>query len=292
MFFCFPRVLSLSSFFVLSLIENCVSCTNRKMAPSSTIHFPLLFLLLLLLGLSSFSILSATTCGSTCRYDSDCTSDFTNPCTFCLGGACSPMCGVGCRSDSDCAGGANPCTVCNDMRVCANPRPSCGSFCGTTDMACRYNLYTAALSYYLHITVRSQYLNITARSHYLYVTARSHYLYVTARSHYLYKYLKHDTEDIAYTTPGDSSIRSVCFLSFFPIQFTNLFAVRYNGTGPCGGFNQECCTCSPDLSKGCINYTKTNCDITCKTSSDCSKYPGKCTTCTSKGQCVEVCNVL
>lgn len=49
------------------------------------------------------------------------------------------MCGVGCGSDSDCQGGGNPCTLCSSRRVCINPVPSCGTFCGNYDGACRFN---------------------------------------------------------------------------------------------------------------------------------------------------------
>ena len=57
------------------------------------------------------------TCGSACFNNTDCSSEITNPCTFCLKaaggdkGECVSMCGIGCGSDSDCAGGSNPCTV-------------------------------------------------------------------------------------------------------------------------------------------------------------------------------------
>lgn len=78
------------------------------------------------------------TCGSTCSSDFECMSDRTNPCTFCLSGQCQTMCGVGCRDDSDCEGGYNPCTKCNEKRVCANPAPHCGTFCGGQDLACRF----------------------------------------------------------------------------------------------------------------------------------------------------------
>ena len=97
-------------------------------------------LLIILLAAGAVLTAGAYTCGSQCHEDSDCQSSVVNPCTFCLSGQCSPMCGVGCRSDSDCRGGANPCTVCDPSRVCSNPIPECGSFCGHgVDLACRFN---------------------------------------------------------------------------------------------------------------------------------------------------------
>ena len=101
-----------------------------------------LTLLILCLCLTGLYLVesSSYSCGSKCNHDNDCQSSIVNPCTFCLSGVCSPMCGVGCRQDSDCLGGANPCTVCSPSRVCANPRPECGSFCGYgVDSACRFN---------------------------------------------------------------------------------------------------------------------------------------------------------
>mmetsp|Transcript_29070 Transcript_29070/g.81345 ORF Transcript_29070/g.81345 Transcript_29070/m.81345 type:complete len:265 (-) Transcript_29070:29-823(-) len=138
------------------------------------------------------------TCGSDCDDDKDCTSDFTNPCTFCLSGVCSPLCGVGCGSDADCqTGGANPCTICNEKRICANPLPNCGTFCGGSDDAC-----------------------------------------------------------------------------------------RYNGTGPCGGFNGTCCQCSTDYREGCVaNVSTTNCDRECEEDSDCSRVDGPCVYCGSNNLC-------
>eukprot|EP01012_Entosiphon_sulcatum_P059020 TRINITY_DN83283_c0_g1_i1.p1 TRINITY_DN83283_c0_g1~~TRINITY_DN83283_c0_g1_i1.p1 ORF type:complete len:316 (-),score=13.11 TRINITY_DN83283_c0_g1_i1:10-957(-) len=78
-------------------------------------------------------------CGSLCSTDADCTQNYYNKCTFCENGRCSSMCGVGCRTSADCQGASNPCSVCNSKKVCANPAPLCGSFCGSTDLACRIN---------------------------------------------------------------------------------------------------------------------------------------------------------
>lgn len=110
----------------------------------STSRSLLLVVILSSVALLQFAHAKAYTCGSQCRVDTDCSSNIVNPCTFCLEGTCSPMCGVGCRSDSDCSGGdvtgANPCTMCSSARVCVNPRPQCGSFCGYgVDSACRFN---------------------------------------------------------------------------------------------------------------------------------------------------------
>lgn len=82
---------------------------------------------------------SFITCGSPCQYNSNCTAYLGNPCTFCDRGVCSPMCGVGCGSSNDCAGGGNPCTLCSSRRVCINPVPGCGTFCGNYDGACRFD---------------------------------------------------------------------------------------------------------------------------------------------------------
>merc|ERR1711862_502618 len=78
------------------------------------------------------------TCGSECISDYNCSRYLGNPCTFCDRGKCSPMCGVGCGSSEDCIGGGNPCTYCSERRICINPVPQCGSFCGGTDEACRF----------------------------------------------------------------------------------------------------------------------------------------------------------
>jgi hypothetical protein len=99
--------------------------------------------LCLTVGASDYSLNSG--CGILCRNDSDCSYGdlFRNPCAMCgRSGTCEQVCGTGCRQDSDCRplGEGNPCTTCNlQKRLCVNPQPLCGSFCGNDPSACLVN---------------------------------------------------------------------------------------------------------------------------------------------------------
>lgn len=96
--------------------------------------------LFLCVAASAEGLLTVEACGSDCDDDHDCLANPGNPCTFCLSGKCTPVCGLGCSKDDDCfPNSGNPCTMCNSRRVCVNPVPECGGFCGGVDEACRFN---------------------------------------------------------------------------------------------------------------------------------------------------------